>query len=293
MIRTAISKGLSLSRACISASNVRQFNDQQRRMAHWGYAQTILGPEKWYLDYLIGKEGKRQSPIDIKERDLDPKNFPSLDMCYDPSEITKVKNTGTSVKFFSTGTKSGFTGGPFQHRQRLVQFHFHWGAENNRGSEHTINGRPTSAELHFVHYNDKYPDATEAMKHPDGLSVLGVFIDVEDTCNPAYQVLLHNVRKVRYAHTEAHVEGCLDVDGLFPSDKGAFAHYHGSLTTPPLTECVEWINFREITGISQEQMDTFRGLYSTEEGKPAVPLVDNFRPVQPIHGRTVYCRDCM
>lgn len=35
-----------------------------------------------------------------------------------------------------------------------------------------------AAELHFVHYNKKYGSLGNATNHPDGLAVLGVFVEV-------------------------------------------------------------------------------------------------------------------
>ena len=36
----------------------------------------------------------------------------------------------------------------------LQQFHFHWGDSADHGSEHTIEGKFSSAELHFVFKNE-------------------------------------------------------------------------------------------------------------------------------------------
>ena len=33
-------------------------------------------------------------------------------------------------------------------------------------------------QIHVVHYNTKYDSFTEAMVHPDGLAVLGAFLEV-------------------------------------------------------------------------------------------------------------------
>jgi hypothetical protein len=35
-----------------------------------------------------------------------------------------------------------------------------------------------AAELHFVHFNKKYGSLGNATSHPDGLAVLGVFVEV-------------------------------------------------------------------------------------------------------------------
>ncbi len=40
------------------------------------------------------------------------------------------------------------SGGPLQGSYRLAQFHFHWGDRDDCGSEHTINQKAYSAEVH-------------------------------------------------------------------------------------------------------------------------------------------------
>ena len=77
---------------------------------------------------------------------------------------------------------SGLTGGPLEDDvYQLAQFHAHWGGENARGSEHTVDGKSFSAELHLVHYNTKYGDLGNAVDKPDGLAVLGMFIKVTES----------------------------------------------------------------------------------------------------------------
>lgn len=38
-------------------------------------------------------------------------------------------------------------GGPLEGTWRLEQFHLHWGSSNDRGSEHTIDGKTYAAEV--------------------------------------------------------------------------------------------------------------------------------------------------
>ena len=42
---------------------------------------------------------------------------------------------------------AGIHGGPLTEKYQLAQFHFHWGAEDGRGSEHLINGHACAAEV--------------------------------------------------------------------------------------------------------------------------------------------------
>jgi carbonic anhydrase len=44
----------------------------------------------------------------------------------------------------------------------FAQIHFHWGEDNEEGSEHTINGMHFPLEVHLVHYNSKYKSFDEA-----------------------------------------------------------------------------------------------------------------------------------
>lgn len=74
-------------------------------------------------------------------------------------------------------------GGPLgSHVYKLQQWHCHWGARDGEGSEHTVDGRAYSGELHLVHWNtSKYNSFPEAAGQADGLAVLGVLLTVSTT----------------------------------------------------------------------------------------------------------------
>ena len=74
--------------------------------------------------------------------------------------------------------------------------------------------------------------------------------------------------------------------------------YEGSLTTPPLYESVTWIVFKQPMTVSKEQLDAMRNLKCNSsvsaKGKKKsdsvsahLPIIDNFRPPQPIKDRIV------
>merc|ERR1719436_1890592 len=67
-------------------------------------------------------------------------------------------------------------------------------SETGSGSEHTVDGESTEAEIHFVHFNQKkYQTVENALKHPDGLAVLGALIKEDDkkAKKAAQQILKH------------------------------------------------------------------------------------------------------
>ena len=59
----------------------------------------------------------------------------------------------------------------------LYQLHFHWGANDSVGSEHTIEGQSFPLEMHIVHRNVKYPEGDHG-NHLDGYLVLGFLFEI-------------------------------------------------------------------------------------------------------------------
>nr|KAF6300342.1 carbonic anhydrase 2 [Myotis myotis] len=175
-------------------------------------------------------------------------------------------------------------GGPLADTYRLVQFHFHWGSCDGQGSEHTVDQEKYAAELHLVHWNTKYGDFGTAVKQPDGLAVLGVFLKVGDA-KPGLQKVVDALCSIKTKGKSAAFTG-FDPCGLLPGCLDYWT-YPGSLTTPPLLECVTWIVLREPISVSSEQINTFRQLSFNKEGEAEELMVDNWRPTQPLHGRQV------
>ena len=62
-----------------------------------------------------------------------------------------------------------------------------------------------------------------------------------------------------------------------------YSTYLGSLTTPPCHQVVHWINFLTPINISTTQLEAFQDIDNEDEE----PLMDNFRPIQPLNGRKV------
>ena len=146
---------------------------------HWGY-DSHNGPAHWHEHFPIAN-GERQSPIAIstKAARYDPALKP-LSFSYDAGTAKAIVNNGHSfnVEFDDSSDKSVLQGGALDGVYRLVQFHIHWGSCEGQGSEHTVDGVKYDAELHIVHWNVKYGKFAEALKHPDGLAVVGIFMKV-------------------------------------------------------------------------------------------------------------------
>jgi carbonic anhydrase len=103
-----------------------------------------------------------------------------------------------------------------------VQFHFH------TPSEHTVEGKPFSLEMHIVHVLD----SGAGKDYQYQKAVIGVvFDDSKDIPNAFIDSL----------HPEAPGTPLnIDLPGFMSKLSSTFYHYGGSLTTPPCTEEVNW-----------------------------------------------------
>ncbi|KAM4687359.1 carbonic anhydrase 2-like [Discoglossus pictus] len=255
-------------------------------MAHvWGYGADN-GPNFWHKSFPIAR-GEQQSPIDIKtsEAKYDPSINP-LSINYDPTTAKVILNNGHSfnVEFDDSTDKSVIRGGALAGTYRLKQFHFHWGSCDDHGSEHTVDGVKYAAELHLVHWNTKYSSFGEAVKHCDGLAVVGVFLKVGEA-RPELQKVIDALEHIPTKGKQVAFTN-FDPAGLLPSSLD-FWTYQGSLTTPPLLQCVVWNVLKEPIYVSQEQISKLRGLFFNDESDSPCHMVDNYRPPQPLKGRVV------
>ncbi|XP_008333021.1 carbonic anhydrase-like [Cynoglossus semilaevis] len=255
-------------------------------MSHgWGYG-AANGPDKWAADYPVAN-GPRQSPINIVSRDAQyDSSLKPLKLCYDPSNSNSILNNGHSfqVDFLDDVDSSTLTGGPISGTYRLKQFHFHWGASDERGSEHTVNGVKFPCELHLVHWNTRYPSFGEAASEPDGLAVVGVFLKI-GAANPRLQKVLDALEDIKTKGTQRTFPD-FDAKTLLPGSLNYWT-YDGSLTTPPLLESVTWIVLKEPISVSPVQMARFRSLLFNAAGEFPCCMMDNYRPPQPLKGRQV------
>ena len=215
---------------------------------HWGYAGAD-GPDNWgKLDAAskVCAAGSQQSPIDIVspvKAQLPPIKIAWHDRC------ETIVNNGHTIQLdvvpgstLSLG-ESGYT---------LVQFHFH------HPSEHTIAGKPSAMEAHFVHQNGA-----------GNLAVLGVMMKAGSN-NAVFKKIVETMPK--QAGPPAKADAKIDPHALIPSERGYYV-YEGSLTTPPCSETVTWLLLREPIAVAQADIDAFAKLFPMN----ARPLQDENR----------------
>lgn len=236
----------------LSYSGLALAQHREEGAPHWGYNGSA-GPEHWgdlEKDFAACKEGRNQSPIDIRHAHkarLDP-----IEFHYRPAPLHIVNNGHTVM--VEDGIGGWITVGG--KRYDLVQFHFH------HSSEERIHGKAYAMDAHLVH-----KDASGK------LVVVAVLFKPGRENSLIHDLWAHLPQEAgkEYASEKEQI----NVARLLPGNH-AYYTFSGSLTTPPCSEAVTWFVLRQPVEISGEEMKEFSKLY------PA-----NARPVQPLNGRTV------
>ena len=221
----------------------------------WGYAGENA-PENW--GSLQGSEkcgeSKSQSPINIINKKVKLNSgLKKIEFNYNLGDVEDIVDNGHSLQFdFKPGSYIVFEGKKYA----LAQFHAH------EESEHTIDGMRYPLELHFVH------------KAEDGnVLVIGVMVKEGDE-NSYFEKLKVFKSLVRHGKKETDIP--FNPEKMYPSDK-AYYTYEGSLTTPPCSDHVTWIVFKEPITMTEDEVDDIA---------KHLPKSNN-RPIQPINGRIV------
>ncbi len=219
--------------------------------SHWSY-EGDGGPENWgkiKADYATCANGKRQSPIDI--RDGIRVDLEAIQFAYRPSQF-RVLDNGHTVQVTVGGSNISLLGKTYE----LIQFHFH------HPSEERVNGKAFDMVVHLVHKSED-----------NKLAVVAVLLK-EGKNHPLVQTIWNNLPLEKNDEvTPPSV--IVDVAQLLPEDRSYYT-YMGSLTTPPCSEGVLWLVLKEPQQISSEQLAIFERLYK-----------NNARPVQPGFDRLI------
>ncbi|XP_043574508.1 carbonic anhydrase 4a [Chiloscyllium plagiosum] len=260
----------------------------------WCYdiQNVSCGPATWKNDYATCGL-KSQSPINIvtKKAKFNENLTPFIFHGYDHVD-TKVNwpitNNGHTVTV-TLNKDITIKGGNLPYTYKAAQFHYHWGTETDPGSEHTIDGEQYPMEMHIVHYNEKYGNLENALKHSDGVAVLGFLFEESNENNEGINVIIQALKSISTSGGKSQLKP-FALNRLIPDREKLkkYYRYQGSLTTPGCDEAVIWTVFAEPIPISKNQLNTFSAslFYSDSE-----PMKLNFRPVQKLNDRPVYVSD--
>ncbi|XP_075703717.1 carbonic anhydrase 4-like [Rhinoderma darwinii] len=179
------------------------------------------------------------------------------------------------------------TGGGLSSPYSATAFHFHWGT-GTLGSEHRLTSRQYPMEMHVVHTKGGMK-LSEAKQDPNGIAVLGFFIDVMDSANKSQLTVLSELLdKVSTPGTSLQLNSSLSLDDLLGDvNLTTYYRYKGSLTTPTCDEVVIWTVFKNPITVPSTVVKAFASAVKHNISGNFEILQNNFRPPQPLNGRRV------
>jgi carbonic anhydrase len=205
---------------------------------------------------------ERQSPINITTNNTtyDPNLSPMLFTLNSDTELKVINNgspgvfkTAARANLVDPGAGSVTVGGD---TYRLQQFHFHTPAENLE------NGFKFPMEMHLV-----FADAN------NNLLVVGRWVEA-GAFNAALDPIFSHLPQTT---TDTLTVDHFNLNALIPSNLESF-RYDGSLTTPPFSEGVKWVDLAQPLDMSAAQINAFSSLFPNGDA----------REVQALNGRPVF-----
>uniref|UniRef100_A0A453T981 Carbonic anhydrase n=1 Tax=Aegilops tauschii subsp. strangulata TaxID=200361 RepID=A0A453T981_AEGTS len=252
--------------AFVPAARAQQEIDDESEFSYVRGAKN--GPENWGKikeEWATCGTGRMQSPIHLSDRRASrAPHLGYLITAYAPAKASIVNRGHDIAVMFHGDAGSLWINDTLYH---LSQVHWH------SPSEHRLNGRRYSLELHMVHLSAENKAA-----------VIGLLYDIGSPDDFLHKLEPYLRRMADMKEKEEKV-GVVD-PWVARGDGEAYYRYMGSLTTPACDEGVIWTVIKRVATVSSDQLKLLTD--AVHDG-----FEMNARPLQKVNGRDIsfFCPD--
>ncbi|XP_071444053.1 carbonic anhydrase 2-like [Hetaerina americana] len=231
-----------------------------------------------WLRHEMETEGCGPSPVDVHPKYSTPLPLPPLSWTnyHRTPCLMKVTNTGSTVivsaKWMTE--RPYLLGGPFRGSYVFSQIHFHWGAGNGEGAEHSMMGESFPFEMHVAHFKTTYKNQERALREADGTAIVGYLFMLDSEDNTDLNPILRALPHVKEPRTSIDLPPMALASVGVKAFEDDYFFYYGSKEVSNQHCPVMWIIWPNPLRISSSQVCLFREILS----KSGDAIERNFRP---------------